>query len=73
MLSAEESRAAESLLAGVYGARVHVVSAEKIWDRNHILRLTLADDRTAVLKRRRTENFDRRRRGFDAELTPWSS
>jgi hypothetical protein len=50
-----------------------VVSAEKIWDRNHILRLTLADDRTAVLKRRRTENFDRRRRGFDAELTPWSS
>lgn len=40
VLSAEETRAAESLLAGVYGARVRVVSAEKIWDRNHILRLT---------------------------------
>lgn len=72
MLSAEETQAAQSLLAaaGGGGERARVVLAEKIWDRNHILRLTLADGRTAVLKRHRTENAgDRRRGGFQAELT----
>lgn len=45
MLSAKETRAAESLLG------VAVRSAETIWDRRHILRLSLADGRSVVLKR----------------------
>ena len=69
MLSAAETRAAESLLAAYWGASVTVGAAEKIWDRHHIVRLHIADDeRTVVLKRRREENFGDRARGFDAEL-----
>jgi Ser/Thr protein kinase RdoA (MazF antagonist) len=45
VLSARETAAAESVLG------VRVDSAEKIWERDHILRLSLADGRTAVLKR----------------------
>lgn len=45
MLSAKETRTAESLLG------VAVLSAEKIWDRPRILRLSLADGRSVVLKR----------------------
>lgn len=69
MLSAAETRAAESLLAAHWGASVTVRAAEKIWDRHHIVRLRIAgDDRTVVLKRSRDENFGDRARGFDAEL-----
>jgi Ser/Thr protein kinase RdoA (MazF antagonist) len=60
---------AESLLASHWGTSVVVRDAEKIWNRSHIVRLRLADDdRTAVLKRPREENFGDRGRGFDAEL-----
>jgi aminoglycoside/choline kinase family phosphotransferase len=70
VLSAEETRAAESILAAHWGASVTVRAAEKIWDRQHIVRLrTWVDDRTAVLKRGREENFGDRARGFDAELS----
>jgi len=69
VLSATETRAAESILAAYWGASVTVSAAEKIWDRHHIVRLHIAgDERTAVLKRRREENFGDRARGFHAEL-----
>src|SRR5579859_1583568 len=45
VLSARETRLAESMLG------VAVLSAEEIWGRPHILRLSLADGRSAVLKR----------------------
>jgi hypothetical protein len=67
VLSAAETRAAESILAVYWGASVTVRAAEKIWDRHHIVRLHIADDdRTVVLKRRTEESFGDR--GFDAEL-----
>lgn len=70
VLSAEDTRAAESLLASAWGTRVAVREAAKIWGRSHIVRLRLTgDDRTVVLKRRRAENFGGRARTFDAELT----
>ena len=69
MLSAAETRAAEAILADYWGASVAVRTAEKIWDRHHIVRLHLADDdRSVVLKRQRQENFGDRDRGFEAEL-----
>jgi hypothetical protein len=46
-----------------------VRSAETIWGRSHIMRLRLADTGgSVVLKRRRSENFGGRVRGFAAEL-----
>jgi aminoglycoside/choline kinase family phosphotransferase len=73
VLSATETRAAQSLLAAHWGTSVTVRAAEKIWDRHHIVRLHLADDnhddRSVVLKRRREENFGDRARGFDAEVS----
>lgn len=46
-----------------------VRSAETIWGRSHIVRLRLADTGgSVVLKRRRSENFGGRVRGFAAEL-----
>jgi aminoglycoside phosphotransferase (APT) family kinase protein len=68
VLSAAETRVAESLLGARQGTEVAVRGAERIWGRSHIVRLRLADDRTVVLKRRREENFGDRARGFDAEL-----
>jgi aminoglycoside phosphotransferase (APT) family kinase protein len=69
VLSAAETRVAESLLASRWGASVAVREAETIWDRSHIVRLRLADDdRTVVLKRPREKNLVRLTRGFDAEL-----
>jgi hypothetical protein len=69
VLSAAETSVAESLLAGVWGKAVAVRSAETIWGRSHIVRLRLADTGgSVVLKRRRSENFDGRVRGFAAEL-----
>ena len=69
MLSATETRAAESILVAHWGASVTVRAAELIWDRHHIVRLHIADDGGVVLKRQREENFGDRERGFDAELT----
>jgi aminoglycoside/choline kinase family phosphotransferase len=69
VLSAAETRVAQSLLSNYWGASVTVCAAEKIWDRHHIVRLHIADDdRSVVLKRPRQENFGDRARGFDAEL-----
>ena len=69
MLSAAETRAAEAILTDYWGTSVTVRTAEKIWDRRHIVRLHIADDdRSVVLKRQRHENFGDRERGFDAEL-----
>jgi hypothetical protein len=69
VLSAAETSVAESLLAEAWGKAVAVRSAETIWGRSHIVRLRLADaGGSVVLKRRRSENFGGRVRGFAAEL-----
>ena len=69
MLTAAETNVAESLLAEARGKPAAVRSAETIWGRSHIMRLHLADaDGSVVLKRRRSENFGGRVRGFAAEL-----
>jgi len=69
VLSAAETSVAESLLAEAWGKAVAVRSAETIWGRSHIMRLRLADTGgSVVLKRRRSENFGGRVRGFAAEL-----
>lgn len=47
-------------------------SAEKIWGRHHILRLTLADGRSAVLKRGRDADSADPLRGFPAEVAALS-
>jgi Ser/Thr protein kinase RdoA (MazF antagonist) len=52
VLSASETQAAEALLG------TPVRSAEPIWERNWILRLTLADGRTVILKRDRDSQDD---------------
>jgi hypothetical protein len=69
VLSAAETSVAESLLGEARGKPAAVRSAETIWGRSHIVRLRLADaDDSVVLKRRRSENFGGRVRGFAAEL-----
>jgi Phosphotransferase enzyme family len=69
VLSAAETTVAESLLAEAWGKPVAVRSAETIWGRSHIVRLRVADAGDGVvLKRRRSENFGGRVRGFAAEL-----
>jgi Ser/Thr protein kinase RdoA (MazF antagonist) len=68
VLSAAETRAAESLVAELWGAGVQVRAAEKISDLDHVARLRLADERTVVLKRLRADNVDDRAWVFDAEL-----
>jgi hypothetical protein len=60
-LSAAETRAAEALLARVWGP-APVRAAEPIWNRSHVVRLQLATDRSAVLKKRADEDT------FGAEL-----
>jgi hypothetical protein len=51
-LSAAETRAAEALLARVWGGGTSVCAAEPIWDRSYVVRLHLAADRSVVLKKR---------------------
>jgi Ser/Thr protein kinase RdoA (MazF antagonist) len=72
MLSARETRAAEALLADAWGPGVEVRSAEQIWDRSHILRLSLADGRSVVLKRGRDADSAAPLRGFPAEVAALS-
>ena len=50
-LSAAETRAAEALLARVWGPGTRVRAAESIWDRPHVVRLHLAADRSVVMKK----------------------
>jgi Ser/Thr protein kinase RdoA (MazF antagonist) len=66
VLSARETAAAESVLG------VRVDSAEKIWGRDHILRLSLADGRSAVLKRPAAERAARHALSFAAEVAALS-
>jgi Ser/Thr protein kinase RdoA (MazF antagonist) len=68
VLTAAETRAAEALLSDSCGETVAVRTAEKIWDRHHIVRLRLADGRSVVLKRARAEDFGIGARSFSAEL-----
>ena len=57
-LSAAETRAAEALLARVWGPGMSVRAAEPIWDRAHVVRLHLAADRSVVMKKRSdTDSF----------------
>ena len=72
MLSAQETRAAEALLAAAWGPGVEVRSAEQIWDRSNILRLSLADGRSVVLKRGRDADSRAPLRGFPAEVAALS-
>jgi hypothetical protein len=72
MLSAEETRAAEALLADAWGPGVEVRSAEKLWHRSHVLRLRLADGRSVVLKRGRDADSGEPLRGFRAEVAALS-
>lgn len=51
-LSAAETRAAEALLADVWGSGTSVRAAEPIWDRSHVVRLHLATGRSVVMKKR---------------------
>ena len=51
-LPAAETRAAEALLARVWGPGTSVRAAEPIWDRTHVVRLHLAAGRSVVMKRR---------------------
>jgi Ser/Thr protein kinase RdoA (MazF antagonist) len=68
VLSAAETRAAETLLSHAWGERTEVRAAETIWGRGHVVRLHLADERSVVLKRRGHPGQGRRARGFGAEL-----
>jgi hypothetical protein len=68
ILSGGEKQAAEAALARSWGERVEVRSAERIWDRENVVRLELADGRSAVLKRRPHPEDDSRGRSFEREL-----
>jgi hypothetical protein len=62
-----EVRAAEALLALVFGEQVVVQAAKEIWGRSHVVRLRLDTGRSVVLKRR--DRPDRRGgQGFNVEL-----
>lgn len=61
-LSAAETRAAEALLAGVWGPGASVRAAEPIWDRSHVVRLHLATGRSVVMKKQAGKD------GFGVEL-----
>jgi aminoglycoside/choline kinase family phosphotransferase len=67
-LSAERKQAAEAVLTRAWGQRVEVRSAERIWDREHVVRLELAGGRSVVLKRRPDPEDDARGRSFAREL-----
>lgn len=66
MLSARETFAAESLLG------IAVRSAEMIWERPHILRLSLADGRSVVLKRKVAERDAHHALSFTGEVAALS-
>ena len=52
VLSAAEADVAAGVLASAWGERTEIRTAELIWNRRHIVRLHLRDDRSVVLKRR---------------------
>jgi len=68
VLTAREKQAAEAVLTRAWGEQTEVRAAEVIWDREHVLRLELADGRSVVLKRRGDQEEDAGDRGFETEL-----
>jgi Ser/Thr protein kinase RdoA (MazF antagonist) len=69
VLTAREKQAAEAVLTRAWGERVQLRAAEKIWERDHVLRLEVAGGRPVVLKRRGDqEEHDAGDRGFETEL-----
>ncbi len=68
VLSSGEKQAAEAVLARSWGERAEVRSAERIWDRENVVRLELTGGRSAVLKRRTHPEGDARGRSFEREL-----
>jgi hypothetical protein len=68
VLPASELRAAEGVLARAWDEPVTALGAEAIWDRSHVVRLSLDTGRTAVLKRRRDQAHRRSWQAFDVEL-----
>src|ERR1700728_4658402 len=69
VLTAREKQAAEAVLTRARGERAQVRAAERIWDRDRVLRLELADGRSVVLKRRGDqEDYDAGDRSFETEL-----
>jgi Ser/Thr protein kinase RdoA (MazF antagonist) len=67
-LSDAETHAAEALLAGAWGERAEVDTAEPLGGRNNVFRLYLGTGRSAVLKRRGHGERDPRSRSFGVEL-----
>jgi Phosphotransferase enzyme family len=67
-LPESDRQAAEAVLTRSWGERAEVRGAERIWDREHVVRLELADGRSAVLKRRGDPEGDARGRSFEREL-----
>jgi hypothetical protein len=59
---------AEDLLERAWGVPARIEHVERIWGRDHVLRLRTSDGRTAVAKRQRDQGTeDERRRGFVIE------
>ena len=68
VLSAGQKQAAEAVLARAWGDAAEIRGAERVWDREHVVRLELAGGHSAVLKRRRDHEDDARGRSFGREL-----
>ena len=68
VLPASELRAAEGVLARAWDEPVTALGAEAIWDRSHVVRLSLDTGRTVVLKRRRDQAHRHSWQAFDVEL-----
>lgn len=70
VLSADETRQAEALLASAWGERAGIRGAQLIWGRRHIVRLDLGPGRSVVLKRQASQHRGdgTRARSFRVEL-----
>jgi Ser/Thr protein kinase RdoA (MazF antagonist) len=67
-LSAGQQQTAQAVLARSWGETAEIRSAERVWDRENVVRLELADGRSAVLKRRPDPEDHARGRSFEREL-----
>jgi len=67
-LSADETRAAEALLAEAWGEHTGVREATVIWNRRQVVRLELGADRSVVLKRLPDKPDSHAVRSFGVEL-----
>jgi Ser/Thr protein kinase RdoA (MazF antagonist) len=67
-LSADETRAAEALLAEAWGEYATVREATVIWNRRQVVRLDLGADRSVVLKRLPEKPDSHAARSFGVEL-----